>query len=124
VLHLGQDDLPPAAAREIVGPDMVIGRSTHRIDEAIDAITDPDIDYFCTGPCWTTPTKPGRAATGLDFVSDVAARHPNKPWFAIGGIDLERLDEVKAAGAQRIVVVRAITGATDPTTAARALKIG
>ncbi|MGB3303370.1 thiamine phosphate synthase [Gordonia sp. (in: high G+C Gram-positive bacteria)] len=124
VLHLGQDDLPPAAAREIVGPDMVIGRSTHRIDEAIDAITDPDIDYFCTGPCWTTPTKPGRAATGLDFVSDVAARHPNKPWFAIGGIDLERLDEVKAAGARRIVVVRAITGATDPTTAARALKIG
>ncbi|MBY4568914.1 thiamine phosphate synthase [Gordonia sp. LUNF6] len=122
VLHVGQDDLPPATARRIVGPDVVIGRSTHTVEQALTADADPDVDYFCTGPCWTTPTKPGRAATGLEFVSAVAAARPSKAWFAIGGIDLPRVREVTDAGGERIVVVRAITGADDPATAARDLR--
>nr|WP_221333255.1 thiamine phosphate synthase [Nocardia transvalensis] len=122
VLHLGQDDLPPWYARKIVGPDVVIGRSTHDRDQAGLAITDEHIDYFCTGPVWTTPTKPGRPAAGLDLVRSTADAHPTRPWFAIGGIDDHRLPEVLAAGATRVVVVRAITAAEDPKAAAQALK--
>jgi thiamine-phosphate pyrophosphorylase len=75
------------------------------------------VDYFCAGPLWVTPTKPGRPATGLGLVSHVAGGQPSRPWFAIGGIDLGRLDEVLAAGARRVVVVRAITEAADPAAA-------
>ncbi|MCH5644563.1 thiamine phosphate synthase [Gordonia sp. ABSL49_1] len=124
VLHVGQGDLAPAAARQIVGPDVVIGLSTHDVDQAAGAAADDDVDYFCVGPCWTTPTKPGRPAAGLDLVTSVAATNSVKPWFAIGGIDLARLPEVRAAGAERIVVVRAITAADDPESAARALVRG
>lgn len=120
VLHLGQDDLPLAAAREIVGSEVLIGRSTHASEEASRAVTE-DIDYFCVGPCWPTPTKPGRPAPGLELVRTVSAMAPDKPWFAIGGIDEQRLAEVLKAGAHRIVVVRAITGADDPGAAARRL---
>jgi thiamine-phosphate pyrophosphorylase len=120
VLHLGQDDLPLAVARRIVAPDSLIGRSTHDADQARAALTE-DVDYFCVGPCWPTPTKPGRPAPGLDLVRAVAAIPAEKPWFAIGGIDLQRLPEVLEAGARRVVVVRAITAADDPTTAARRL---
>ncbi|MDR2279499.1 MAG: thiamine phosphate synthase, partial [Gordonia sp. (in: high G+C Gram-positive bacteria)] len=122
VLHIGQDDLPPAAARAIVGPDVVIGRSTHDEDQMRGAAADPDVDYFCTGPCWTTPTKPGRAATGLGLVRSAHSESGGKPWFAIGGIDLGRVHDVTAAGASRIVVVRAITGEDDPRAAATALR--
>ncbi|MCM6777362.1 thiamine phosphate synthase [Nocardia sp. CDC159] len=122
VLHLGQNDLPPWYARKIVGPDVVIGRSTHNRAQAGLAAIDDHIDYFCTGPVWTTPTKPGRTAAGLELVRSTADSHPTRPWFAIGGIDAERLDEVLAAGADRVVVVRAITEARDPEAAARALK--
>ncbi|WP_301300521.1 thiamine phosphate synthase [Williamsia maris] len=122
VLHLGQDDLPPAAARRIVGADVVIGRSTHDDAQAHAADADPDVDYFCTGPCWSTPTKPGRPAAGLGLVNAVAGRTTRAPWFAIGGIDAARLPEVLAAGAERIVVVRALTHATDPRAAAAALR--
>jgi thiamine-phosphate pyrophosphorylase len=121
VLHLGQDDLPLTVARDIIGPRPVIGRSTHDTRQAAAAV-DEEVDYFCVGPCWPTPTKPGRPAPGLDLVRAAAARSGDKPWFAIGGIDGERLPEVLAAGARRIVVVRAITAAEDPTAAARALK--
>ncbi|WP_179466380.1 thiamine phosphate synthase [Mycolicibacterium vinylchloridicum] len=121
VLHLGQDDLPLEVARDIVGDATVIGRSTHAIGEAARALTE-DVDYFCVGPCWPTPTKPGRPAPGLDLVREVAALQPDKPWFAIGGIDEERLPEVLAAGATRIVVVRAITAADDPQAAAARLR--
>jgi len=121
VLHLGQDDLPLAIAREIVGPSILIGRSTHAIGEATRALSE-DIDYFCVGPCWPTPTKPGRPAPGLDLVREVAATDTAKPWFAIGGIDEDRLGEVLDAGARRIVVVRAITEAADPGAAARRLR--
>lgn len=122
VLHLGQDDLPPSAARRIVGPDMVIGRSTHNVDQMRAAVADDAIDYFCTGPLWTTPTKPGRPATGLDLVRAASTEPAGKPWFAIGGIDMDRVDEVTAAGASRIVVVRAITTADDARRASSALR--
>jgi thiamine-phosphate pyrophosphorylase len=121
VLHLGQDDLPLAMARDIVGSQTLIGRSTHAIGEAVHALAE-DVDYFCVGPCWPTPTKPGRPAPGLDLVREVAAMRPDKPWFAIGGIDEERLPEVLTAGASRIVVVRAITAADDPHAAATRLR--
>jgi thiamine-phosphate pyrophosphorylase len=122
VLHLGQDDLPVHWARRILGDGPVIGRSTHALGEAEQAAVEPGVDYFCVGPCWPTPTKPGRPAPGLDLIHAVAGTGTDRPWFAIGGIDRDaRLDEVLAAGARRIVVVRAITEASDPTAAARAL---
>jgi thiamine-phosphate pyrophosphorylase len=120
VLHLGQDDLPLAVAREIIGAAPVIGRSTHDEGQMLGAIAE-DVDYFCVGPCWPTPTKPGRSAPGLDLVRATAAQQSARPWFAIGGIDEERLPEVVAAGATRVVVVRAITDAEDPGASARRL---
>ena len=117
VLHLGQDDLPLQVAREIA-PQTLIGRSTHDTVQARTALTE-DVDYFCVGPCWPTPTKPGRPAPGLDLVRAVASMRTDKPWFAIGGIDLQRLPQVLDAGARRVVVVRAITAADDPAQAAR-----
>ncbi|BBY44530.1 thiamine phosphate synthase [Mycolicibacterium celeriflavum] len=121
VLHLGQDDLPLAVARDIVGDRPVIGRSTHDVGQVGAAIAEA-VDYFCVGPCWPTPTKPGRPAPGLDLVRHTAGGGTAKPWFAIGGIDAARLPEVLAAGARRIVVVRAITAAEDPRAAAGQLK--
>ncbi|WP_036452574.1 thiamine phosphate synthase [Mycolicibacterium smegmatis] len=121
VLHLGQDDLPLNVARGIIGSGPVIGRSTHDTAQ-MDVAIEEAVDYFCVGPCWPTPTKPGRPAPGLDLVRATAARNPRKPWFAIGGIDMERLPEVLAAGARRIVVVRAITAADDPKAAAEELQ--
>lgn len=121
VLHLGQDDLPLAIARDIVGATPVIGRSTHDVEQVAAALAE-EVDYFCVGPCWPTPTKPGRPAPGLDLVRHTARRGSDKPWFAIGGIDADRLPQVLAAGARRIVVVRAITAAEDPRAAAAQLK--
>jgi len=122
VLHLGQGDLPTGVAREIVRPDTLIGLSTHDRDQAAAAAGDPDTDYFCVGPCWPTPTKPGRQAPGLQLVRAVAELGGAKPWFAIGGIDARRLPDVLDAGARRIVVVRAITAAEDPRAAAEQLR--
>jgi thiamine-phosphate pyrophosphorylase len=128
VLHLGQGDLPLCVAREIVGPDVVIGLSSHDPDQAA-AAGPPGAggpDYFCVGPCWPTPTKPGRAAPGLQLVRTTARLcseiGSNKPWFAIGGIDAQRVPDVLEAGARRIVVVRAITAAQDPQAAALELR--
>jgi thiamine-phosphate pyrophosphorylase len=121
VLHLGQGDLPLGAARDIVGPATLLGLSTH--DSAqVAAAAASAADYFCVGPCWPTPTKPGRAAPGLQLVRAAAALASDKPWFAIGGIDERRLPDVLEAGARRIVVVRAITAAEDPRAAARQLR--
>jgi thiamine-phosphate pyrophosphorylase len=117
VLHLGQDDLPVPVARAILGPGPVIGRSSHSPVQADAAAAEPGVDYFCAGPVWTTPTKPGRPATGPGLLGHVAQQAPGRPWFAIGGISLARLDEVLAAGATRVVVVRAITEADDPAAA-------
>jgi thiamine-phosphate pyrophosphorylase len=122
VLHLGQGDLPLDVAREIVGPGSVIGLSTHDPEQAAAGVGAAAVDYFCVGPCWPTPTKPGRAAPGLQLVRSVAEIGTGKPWFAIGGIDADRLPAVLDAGARRIVVVRAITAADDPRAAAEQLK--
>ncbi|MET8641038.1 thiamine phosphate synthase [Streptomyces sp. NPDC004675] len=118
VLHLGQGDLPVPSARALLGDDVLIGRSTHSEAEAEAAAVQEGVDYFCTGPCWPTPTKPGRPAPGLGLVRHTAALGTERPWFAIGGIDLDNLDEVLEAGARRVVVVRAITEAGDPGAAA------
>ncbi|MDR8413451.1 thiamine phosphate synthase [Nonomuraea sp. 3-1Str] len=118
VLHLGQDDLPVGVAREILGDDILIGRSTHSTAEASAAAVEEGVDYFCCGPTWPTPTKPGRPAPGPSLLRHAASIATDRPWFAIGGIDLDNLDEVMACGATRVVVVRAITEADDPGAAA------
>jgi thiamine-phosphate pyrophosphorylase len=124
ILHLGQGDLPVHLAREMLGRDLLIGRSTHAADEVDRAAVDDEVDYFCVGPTWPTPTKPGRPAPGPDLLRHAAGTRTATPWFAIGGIDEHRLPEVVAAGATRVVVVRAITEAADPAAAVRALLRG
>ncbi len=120
ILHLGQDDLPLDVAREIVGDGVLIGRSTHSPAQADDGRSERGIAYYCAGPTWVTPTKPGRPAAGLELIAHAATHEGRRPWFAIGGIEnLDRLDAVLAQGARRAVVVRAITEADDPGAAAR-----
>jgi thiamine-phosphate pyrophosphorylase len=119
--HVGQDDRTPAEARALVGPDRIIGRSTHEPAQAAAAEADPDVDYIAVGPVHETPTKPGRPAAGLHYVAH-AASAVSKPWFAIGGLDAGNVHEVLERGATRIVVVRAITEAEDPEAAARELR--
>ncbi len=121
VLHLGQDDLPVGVARALLGEQMLIGRSCHDEAQVAAAAEQPGVDYFCVGPTWPTPTKPGRAAPGVALLRYAAARRTERPWFAIGGIDAGNLDEVLAAGARRVVVVRALTEAADPYAAAAGL---
>ena len=120
VLHLGQDDLPVAVARQILGPEPVIGRSSHSPAQSSAAAVEESVDYFCAGPVWETPTKAGRPGTGTGLLSHVAGLGTARPWFAIGGISFGRLDEVLDAGATRVVVVRAITEADNPGAAAAA----
>ena len=119
-VHLGQDDLPVGATRHLIGRSPVVGRSTHDATQLSDALAE-EVDYVVVGPVHETPTKPGRPAAGLDLVR-LAAKEAGKPWFAIGGIDLSNIDEVRDAGASRIVVVRAITLADDPAAATEALR--
>jgi thiamine-phosphate pyrophosphorylase len=119
-VHVGQDDGTPAQARAAIGPDRIVGRSTHAPAQADAADADEDVDYLAVGPVHATPTKPGRPASGLEYVA-YAARTVSKPWFAIGGLDRATLPEAVRAGAKRAVVVRAITEAVDPEAAAREL---
>jgi thiamine-phosphate pyrophosphorylase len=137
VFHIGQKDITLADARSFLGKEAVIGLSTHSPDQVDAAITASPgrngLDYFCVGPVWATPTKPGRAAVGLELVryaaeairraeaADVGKIDGVVPWFAIGGIDLGNVEQVVEAGARRIVVVRAITEADDPAGAAAEL---
>jgi thiamine-phosphate pyrophosphorylase len=121
ILHLGQDDVPVPTARAIVGDAMLIGRSAHDEAQVAAAAVEPGVDYYCVGPVWPTPTKPGRPAPGLPLVRYAAGLGRDRPWFAIGGIDLNTIDDVIAAGARRVVVVRAVTEADDPAAATRAL---
>jgi thiamine-phosphate pyrophosphorylase len=121
VLHLGQGDLPMDWARRIVGADMLLGRSTHGLEQARRAIAE-GWDYFAVGPVYPTATKPGRPTVGTALLQAVAALAPPVPWFAIGGVDRSNLTEVTSAGASRVVVVRAITEASDPAAAAAELR--
>ncbi len=127
-VHLGQEDMPVEQARELVGPELLIGLSTHRPAEIDAAMADgrpsgggPLVDYIGVGPVHTTPTKPGRPAVGLELVR-YATAHAPMPFFAIGGIDAGNVDAVLAAGATRVAVVRAIAEAPDPEVATRALR--
>jgi thiamine-phosphate pyrophosphorylase len=119
-VHVGQDDLSPAAARELVGRDHLVGLSTHS-PEQIDTAGGAPVDYIGVGPVHATPTKPGRPAVGLELVryAATAALHP---FFAIGGISSGNVADVRAAGASRIAVVRALTDAADPRSTAAELR--
>jgi thiamine-phosphate pyrophosphorylase len=118
-VHLGQDDVPPALARRLLGPERLIGRSTHDPAQLRQAIDD-GCDYVGVGPVHATPTKPGREPVGLAYVRQAAAQ-ATIPWFAIGGIEASNLEAVRQAGASRVAVVRAITDAADPAAASRDL---
>lgn len=120
-VHVGQDDMPVADARALVGEDVLLGRSTHTPQQVEDAAV-ADVDYFAVGPVHATPTKPGRAAVGLELIRHAAGAPRPVPWFAIGGIDATNVGEVAAAGAGRVVVVRALTESRDPEATARALR--
>ena len=111
-VHLGQEDVPIAFARQLLGSQKIIGRSTHKPDDLQRAIKE-GADYVGVGPVYETPTKAGRAAAGLEYVR-YAAQNASLPWFAIGGVDTDNLEEVLLAGAERIAVVRAIMSAEKP----------
>jgi thiamine-phosphate pyrophosphorylase len=119
-VHLGQNDVSPNEARKILGPDAIIGLSTHS-KEQIAAAGSTNLDYISVGPIWETPTKAGRPAVGLDLIRHAAAQAPH-PFFAIGGIDSGNAAEVVQAGAQRLCAVRAIRDDADPAAAATALR--
>lgn len=119
-VHVGQDDMPVAQARAIVGPDMLVGLSTHTPGE-IDVVDPNVVDYIGVGPIHATPTKPGRPPVGLELVR-YAAAHAPVPFFAIGGLYVDNVGEVLDAGATRVCVLRALAAADDPGQAARELR--
>jgi thiamine-phosphate pyrophosphorylase len=119
-VHLGQDDVSAEQAREILGPDAIVGLSTHS-EEQIAASSERPIDYVSVGPIWETPTKEGRAAVGLDLIRHASEQAPH-PFFAIGGIDTDNAIQVVQAGAERLCAVRAIRDAADPAAAAAELR--
>ncbi len=123
-VHVGQEDVSVAEARQLAGPEALVGLSTHsreQIDAACAATGADRPDQISVGPVWATPTKRGRPGTGLGLI-EYAAGEATIPWFAIGGIDTRNVSSVVAAGAERIVVVRAIRDAEDPAAAARRLR--
>ncbi len=121
-VHIGQEDDSVRTARAIVGPERLIGLSTHSPEQVADAGR-VGVDYIGVGPVHATPTKPGRPAVGLELVH-YAASHSVLPFFAIGGITIENITAVRAAGARRAAVVRALSEASDPQATARALHAG
>jgi len=119
-VHVGQDDAPVGLARRILGPDAVIGLSTHGRDDLTGAITEK-VSYISAGPVEPTPTKPGRAGTGLDYLRLAVERSP-VPVFVTGGVTPERIGVLADAGARHFVVVRNLTEASDPLAASRSLR--
>jgi thiamine-phosphate pyrophosphorylase len=117
-VHVGQDDMSVRDARANAGEQVLVGLSTHSVEQ-LEAGIAAGADQLSVGPVWETPTKPGRAATGLGYVRAAAERRPEQPWFAIGGINVE---QVVGAGAERVVVVRAIREAADPRAATEWLR--
>lgn len=116
-VHLGQTDIPIGLAREILGDQKIIGRSTTNPEEMRTAIAQ-GADYIGVGPVYKTPTKPDKEAAGLEYVEH-AAKNCSIPWYAIGGVNIENIREVISAGASRIAVVRAIMAAEQPGLAVR-----
>ena len=121
-VHVGQDDMPAAEARRAAGNEVLVGLSTHSPAQLDAALAAGEADQLSVGPVWATPTKEGRPAAGLDYVCHAARVAGERPWFAIGGIDLGNVRAVTQAGATRIVVVRAIRDAADPYLAASELR--
>ena len=119
-VHVGQDDAPPALARRVLGPEAIVGLSTHAPAE-LDAAAGEPADYVSVGPVAPTPTKPGRPGTGLDYLR-YAARTATRPWFVTGGVTPDTVGDMLEAGARRFVVVRWLTESDDPRGAARALR--
>jgi thiamine-phosphate pyrophosphorylase len=119
-VHVGQDDAPASLARRLLGPDAIVGLSTHAPSE-LDASTREPVDYISAGPVEATPTKPGRPGTGLDYVT-YARTNATRPFYVTGGVTPEAVRAIAAAGARRFVVVRWLTEADDPTKNARALR--
>lgn len=119
-VHVGQDDLPVDEVRRIVGPDRIVGKSSHSLEQAL-AVQSEDVDYFAVGPLFATPTKPTYVPVGLGLVRQVVPV-ATKPFFCIGGIKNDNAGQVLAAGARRIVVVSGILQAPDIPAYCRALK--
>ncbi len=120
-VHVGQDDAPPALARRLLGPDAIVGYSTHAPAE-LDAAAGEPVDYVSTGPVNATPTKPGRPGTGLGYLRYAAATvGAHRPWYVTGGVTPTTVGDMVAAGAARFVVVRWLTESDDPESAAKAL---
>lgn len=119
-VHLGQDDMPVEEARELLGPNAIVGLSTHS-EEQVAAAAERPVDYISVGPIWETPTKEGRPGVGLGLVSHAVERS-SLPFFAIGGVDPSNAEEVVRAGARRLGIVRAIRDADEPTAAAERLR--
>jgi thiamine-phosphate pyrophosphorylase len=119
-VHVGQDDVAATEAREVLGPEAIVGLSTHSVEQLAASAEQP-VDYVSVGPVWETPTKAGRPGVGLGLVEHAAADAPH-PFFAIGGIDTANAAEVVVAGAHRLGVVRAIRDAEDPAAVAEALR--
>jgi thiamine-phosphate pyrophosphorylase len=123
-LHLGQDDMPPDEARRRIGPERMLGLSTHSWEQARAAMELPAgvLSYFCVGPLFATPTKPDYTPVGLDLVRRVAGARPALPWFVIGGIKRTNLQSVLDAGAHRVVVVSDVLQAPDPAGVVREIR--
>jgi len=119
-VHVGQDDVSAERARELLGPDAIVGLSTHSTDQLAASAGRP-VDYVSVGPIWETPTKEGRPGVGVELIEHAAANAPH-PFFAIGGIDTGNAEQVVKAGAERLCVVRAIRDAADPAAAATELR--
>jgi thiamine-phosphate pyrophosphorylase len=124
-VHVGQDDVAAATARSIVGPEKIVGLSTHDPEQLGTALAQP-VDYVSAGPVVPTPTKPGRPGTGLGYVTEAARRcaavEPPMPFFVTGNARPDTVGDIVRAGARRIVVVRWLTESDDPEAAARELR--
>jgi thiamine-phosphate pyrophosphorylase len=119
-VHVGQDDVSVSHCRELLGYDSIVGLSTHSSEE-FDAALNQMATYFSAGPIVATPTKPGRAGTGIDYAVASQARS-DRPVFVTGGVNAENVAGFVAAGLRHFVVVRALTEASDPEAAAKSIR--
>ncbi|MDA8329707.1 MAG: thiamine phosphate synthase [Candidatus Dormibacteraeota bacterium] len=119
-VHLGQEDTPLERARQLLGPEVLLGKSTHNRDQVLAAVRE-GADYVSAGPVHETPTKAGRPAVGFEHVS-IAARQASVPVVAIGGMGRDEAALAIESGADMVGVVRAICSAADPRAAAAEIR--